>query len=272
MPTELNPKNAFGELLLDLVEAQYGDYAAGVQALVESTGLQPEEVEAIINGDQIVADENLLSSIIDAFPDADEDDLDVIIDVATSVDEEDRQALQSQLDSASGEMNMDGDEQAMGAASAETEEEQIPAGASYNQNPNGTVSFQMNNRLDQLEQRIASFQYEQELTQRLARIDTVASQYVGNEVLPPSYKTLLIGNFSNDQERLVKFAEIAQKNNVDINTMLFATEFALGLLSDAAEFVEFKDFSISDADVAVAQFSASLDEVVKHDVDAIFNY
>jgi len=269
MPTELNPKNAFGELLLDLIEAQYGDLDSGIQALVQATGLQPEEVEAIVNGDEIVEDESLLSSIVSAFPDADEDDLDVIIDVATSVDEEDRQALQAQLDSAGGEFSPDGDE--MNPQAMQEQEEEIPAGAAYNQNYKNTVNFSMN-RLDALEQRIAQFQYEQDLTQRLARVDAVASQYVNNEVLPPSYKTLLIGNFASDQERLYKFAEIANKNGVDVNTMLFATEFALGLLSDAAEFVEFKDFSITDEDMAIAQFSASMDEVVKHDIDAIFNY
>lgn len=269
MPTELNPKNAFGELLLDLIEAQYGDLDTGVQALVETTGLSEDEVIAIINGDQIVEDENLLASIIEAFPEADDDDLSVIVDVASSVDEEDRQALQDQIDAGQyGSQDMSGEGQAIEGEV----EEPVPAGAAYGYYDPNNVNFSMNmNRIDQIEQRLAQFQYENEMTTRLARIDAVANQYVSNEVLPPSYKTLLIGNFSNDQERLYRFAEIAQKNGVDVDTMLFATEFALGLLSDAAEFVEFKDFSVTDADVMMANFSASLDEQVKHDYDAIFN-
>lgn len=145
--------------------------------------------------------------------------------------------------------------------------------AAYGQNTNQNAEFNemSQQRLEQLENTIASFQYEQEITSRLTRIDNIAGQYVSNEVLPPSYKTLLIGNFSDEKQRAVEFVNIAQKNGVDVPTMLFATEFALKLLADASDFVEFKDMSVSDEDMAVAQFSASLDELVKHDYEAIFS-
>lgn len=262
MPTELNPTNAFGELLLDLLEAQYGDLDAGIQALVASTGLSEEEVTSIISGDDIVEDENLLSSIIDAFPDADDDDLEVIINVATSVESEDRDELIQKLESD------EGVEYPMDQAPAEPPmDEEEAAYARQEQEAN----FMNTQRLNELEQQLASFQYENEITSRLTRIDSVAGQYVNNEVLPPSYKTLLIGNFSDEKQRLVEFANIATKNNVDIPTMLFATEFALKLLADASEFVEFKDMSVSDEDMAIAQFSASLDQIVQQDYDAIFS-
>lgn len=261
---ELNPKNAFGELLLDLIEAQYdGDFDAGVMAIMEATGLTEEEVIAIVNGDTVVEDENLLASIVDAFPDADDDDLEVIVNVATAVDEEDRQDIIASLEGEEG-----------------YEEEAAPeeelAAASYGYGNYNVANFGQtmdNARLNQIEQKLANFEYQEAvsaITNKLRTVDFMASQAVNAELLPASYKTMLIGNFNNDQERLARFSQIAAENGVDIMTQLYATEFALGLMTDAADFVEFKDYSISDDDRAVANFSASLDQIVQNDVQAIF--
>jgi hypothetical protein len=265
MPTELNPTNAFGELLLDLIDAQYGDLDAGVQALVDSTGLSEEEVVAIVNGDTIVEDENLLASIIDAFPDADEDDLDVIINVADGVDQEDRQALESSL----GEDETTGmEEEDMASESAMPAEEPE---AEYS-NASNVANFMTQNetRLADLEQTLASFQYTNTVKTALKQIEFAASEAVSNNILPASLKKLLIGDFKDDDKRLARFSQIAAENNVDVPTMIFATEFALSILENAAPFVEFQDYSVSDEEAAVATFSASLDSVVKEDLGAIF--
>lgn len=264
---ELNPTNAFGELLLDLIEAQYnGDFDSGILAIAEATGLSEEEVTAIVNGDTIVEDENLLASIIDAFPDADDDDLEVIIQVATSVDEEDRENLLNSLE----------EDEAMGMQEAEEVPEEEMAAAAYQRYIGNVSNFNnhaVTNRISSIENKIADFEYKQQiqtLKNRLNNIDFMASQAVNSELLPSSYKTMLIGNFQDEDERLARFSQISQENGVDIVTQLYATEFALGLLTDASDFVEFKDYSISDDDVAVANFSASLDQVVQGDVQAIF--
>jgi len=260
---ELNPKNAFGELLLDLIEAQYqGNYDSGIQALMQTTGLSEEEVKAIVNGDTVVEDENLLASIVDAFPDADDDDLEVIVNVATSVNEEDRQDVINTIESR--EQVPDGDETANKEAASYGYYNPYEANFEYAMN---------NNRLNQIEQTLANFEEQQAIaaiTNKLRTVDFMASQAVNAELLPRSYKTMLIGNYSDDQERLVRFSKIAADNGVDIMTQLYATEFALGLLTDAADFVEFKDYSITDEDKTIAQFSASLDQIVAEDVKAIF--
>lgn len=267
MDTELNPKNAFGELLLDLIDAQYdGDYNTGVQALIETTGLSDVEVEAIINGDTVVDDENLLASIVEAFPNADDDDLEVIVNVATSVDEEDREALLQQMEMAEGM-----GQQAPGEVYAEPDPEM--AAAAYAQYMN-TANFgynMENQRLANLEAKLANFEYTSAISSKLKELDSLATQAVMAEALPRSYKTMLVGNFHDDAQRLARFSQIAAENGVDVPTMLFATNFALGLLTDAADYVEFKDYSLSDEDVAVANFSMSLDGVVQEDVKAIFS-
>lgn len=258
---ELNPQNAFGELLLDLIEAQYGEIDAGVEALMSTTGLSEEEVIAIVEGEIIVEDENLLSAIVDAFPDADDNDLEVIITVAEEVDAEDRDILISELDAT----EMEGEEMMP-----------LEGEADYSSYHDNTAEFNqtnyiLNNKVNNLEHKLANFEYTNAVATRLDNLDKIANEYVSAEQLPPSYKTMLLGQFSNPEERLAKFSNIAQNNGVDIPTMLFATEYALNMLGEASRFVEFNDYSITDEDVAIANFSASLDQQVAADIEAIFN-
>lgn len=269
---ELSPTNQFGELLLNLIDAQYGgDDDAGISALVESTGLSEEEVVAIINGDTIVEDESLLSDIVAAFPDADDNDLEVIINTASEVDEQDRSDLIAQIEA---------DEDAAGAQEdPEAEAAEYPEDggeeASYSRYVGRRANFSrealLENKLAEMENRFAQFEAYSALSSELKAIEQKASQLVDAQILPPSFKAMLIGNFSDDSERVAKFGAIADRNQVDVEKMLFATKYALGMLEDSAQFMEFRDFSITEDEAATANFSASLDTQVQADLDAIFN-
>lgn len=267
---ELNPTNAFGELLLDLIDAQYGgDYDSGIQALMQAAGLSEEEAVGIIQGDVIVENEQLLSGIISAFPDADEDDIEVIINVADGVNQEDRDDLIGQIEA---DEMAEGGQEDMGQEMAEEPE---MAGAAYGYSQANTATFQAAQhaiqRANEVESKWANFEATNFLAGSLRHIDNVATQHVQAGSLPPSYKALLIGNFGDDSTRIARFSQMASENGVDVATMLFATQYALGMLTDAADFVEFKDYSVTSEDVAMANFSASLDSTVSADLDAIFN-
>lgn len=266
---ELNPTNAFGELLLDLIDAQYGgDYDSGIAAIMEATGLAEEEVTAIINGDTIVEDESLLSGIVDAFPDADEDDLEVIVNVATGVDEADRDELLAEIEAGEGEDAAVAEEEMAGAAYAYNN---YLNQASFAAGNAAQAAGYANARVQSLENKLANFEAANYLNGELRELHNLATRLVENGALPPSYRSMLIGNFADDGERVARFGQIASSNGVDLGTMLFATKYAMGLLSDAADFVEFRDYSVTDEDVAIANFQANLDTVVSADIDAIFN-
>lgn len=262
---ELNPQNAFGELLLDLIEAQYGEenIDAGIEAIMETTGLGEEEVIAFIEGTAIVEDESLLSSIIDAFPDADDADLEVIVNVATAVDEADRNALIAEI-----EADQEGMDDDMGMEE-DPSMEMSPEEAEYAYHASQTANFNAS-RISALENHIADFQEVSYFSNSLREIDEFANRYVDAELLPPSYKTMLIGNFTDDSSRLANFAEAASRNGVDLATMEFATRYALSLMTDASDFVDFKDYSVTDEDIAIANFSANLSSVAEEDFKAIF--
>lgn len=268
---ELNPTNEFGDLLLDLIEAQYdNDYDAGVQALMEATGLTEAEIIDIIEGRVIVEDESLLADIVEAFPSADEGDIQTIISVAEGVDQADRDELIQEIEASEGGEEM----------MPEEEPEMAGAGAEYGygyQNyanfANQAVTNQLATEVQELKQQIASFHnaaaYER-LNAELRSLDAQAGNWVANEELPPSYKAMLVGNFSSDDERVARFSQIAAENNVPLDTMLFATKYAMGMLKNASKFVEFRDYSLTDEEVAVANFSASLDSLAQADYNAIF--
>jgi hypothetical protein len=285
---DLNPQNAFGVLLLDLIEAQYGVIDNGLIALMQTTGLTEQEVVGIINGDLIVESEQLLSGLIQAFPDADQEDISVVIDVAVGVSESDandlatmnQEAQQTQAQQAQAQAGQGASPEAagggydaeggMGAEGAEGGFGRRGNTVNFSRQVADTLTLQQQ-QINQLTAGISNFQAQTALAERLKDIDTVATKYVNNGMLPPSYKLMLVGEFKNDKERLAKFGQIAQQNGVDVPSMLFATEYAISMLADASQFVEFSDYSLSEDEVRLAEFSAGLDAVVADDFAAIFN-
>lgn len=266
---ELNPTNAFGEDLLNAIESQYESIDAGIEALMDTTGLSEEEVIGIIQGDVIVEDEQLLSAIIDAFPDADDDDIALLIESATEVDEEDREALVSEI------------------AANEAEMEEPPEGADYSAHYR-KAQFQQANYLSQLEYENAALQHAlynqdarlqhveanfsaQQAAEVLDEIDAYASDLVDRGYMPPSIKHMVLGSFNRPAERLANFSQLADQNGVDIQTQLYATQFALELLQQATAqgVLDFQDYSLDAASLQQAEFSACLDEVAAQDAIAI---
>lgn len=270
MPTELNPTNAFGELLLDLLEAQYGDLDSGIGALVETTGLGEDEITAIIQGDVIVEDETLLSSIVDAFPDADENDVALLVDTAVGVDEEDRASLEAEIGATEDELEAGENEMPVEEENYSMYDNSANFGYSY---PTADFGY-LGQRINQLESNIADFNqraYVAEFSNMLADLDYRTSQAVQNGTLPPACKTMLIGNFADPTERVVEFSKLAEANGVDPETMAFAVSYAFGLLENASRVVDFQDYSVTQEEIAAANFSASLDAVVDQDIQAIFS-
>ena len=266
---ELNPTNAFGELLLDLIEAQYeGDIDAGIQALVQSTGLAEEEVVGFISGENIVDDADILEAMIDAFPDANDEDIQTIIEVASGVEEADRQALEAQYE---------GNEDAEGGVDPEMAQQGADYAAAYNPaiqaNFNKSVAAEIQRvraENEALHANFAQAQFEAQLSQALTDLNARISQDVVDGVITPAMKEALIGNFSDPRQRVAQFTGIAQTNGArDLQEQLNMSEFAYSLLRNVANVTQFTDFSVSAEEVATANFSSSLEEAVKGDLIAM---
>lgn len=274
MPTELNPTNAFGELLLDLLEAQYGNLDEGVAALVKTTGLSEEEVVNIIRGDVIVEDETLLSNIVDAFPDASPEEVELLISTAVGVDEADRAALEAEIGAVEDAIDREEEDKAQAEADALNYSLYNNFANFGHYDPNAEILNYLDNRLYSIESNIADFKQQSYIagfSNMLAELDYRATEAVQNGILPPACKTMLIGNFTDPTERVVEFSKLAEANGVDPETMAFAVSYAFGLLENASRVVDFQDYSVSDEEIALANFSANIDVVVEHDIEAIFS-
>jgi hypothetical protein len=267
--TELNPTNAFGELLLDLIEAQYeGDIDVGIQALVQATGLSEEDVTGYISGENIVDDADILEAMIGAFPDANDEDIQTIIEVASGVEEADREALEAQYE---------GNEDAEGGVDPEMAQQGADYAAAYNPaiqaNFNRAVADEIQRvraENEALHANFAKAQFEANLSQALTDLNARISQDVVDGIITPAMKEALIGNFSDPRQRVAQFSGIAQTNGArDLQEQLNMSEFAYSLLRNIANVTQFTDFSVSAEEVATANFSSSLEEAAKGDLVAM---
>ena len=267
--TELNPTNAFGELLLDLIEAQFeGDIDAGIQALVQATGLSEEEVTGYISGENIVDTAETLEAIISAFPDANDEDIEQIIDVADGVLEQDKQALEAQYEPE-------------GAEGGAEEPDMAQQGADYAAAYNPAIQANFNHSVvaemkqvraenKALHANFAQAQFEANLSQALADLNSRIGQDVADGVITPAMKEALIGNFADPRQRVAQFTGIAQTNGArDLQEQLNMSEFAYSLLRNIANVTQFHDYSVSAEEVATANFSSSLEEAAKGDLIAM---
>jgi hypothetical protein len=285
MNFELNPTNAFGEVLLDLIDAQYGgDYSTGIYALMQVTGYDEQTVAGIINGSLLVEDSGVLNALMGAFPDADEQDLSIVMTVASGVEEGDRaeteailveQYQERQAQGAAQQYEEGGDADYVGAGAGQGSAD---AGEFARRRHQAQANFAaqqqsayLAGRVNQLENYVANFAAHSELSSTLDRLHQQASVMEAEGYLPPAYRRMLIGDFSSKEERVARFGQMARENGVDLSTMLFAAEYALGILGEGAKYVEFSDHSVSEEMLNVAQFSAGMDAVVAQDYDAIFN-
>jgi hypothetical protein len=266
--TELNPTNAFGELLLDLIEAQYeGDIDAGVQALVQATGLSEEDVTGYISGENIVDDADILEAMIGAFPDANDEDIQTIIEVASGVEEADREALEAQYENEDAEGGVDPEMAQQGADYAAAYNPAIQA------NFNRAVADEIQRvraENEALHANFAQAQFQANLSQALTDLNARISQDVVDGIITPAMKEALIGNFSDPRQRVAQFTGIAQTNGArDLQEQLNMSEFAYSLLRNVANVTQFTDFSVSAEEVATANFSSSLEEAAKGDLIAM---
>lgn len=298
MQYELNPSSAFGEVVLDLIQSQYeGDYDAGIAAIMEATGYDEDTVVDVINGDVILQSPEILGLLMEAFPGASEQDEEIVMAVASGVEENDLDDLRAIVIDESAEQLIEAedaldelealdalDELETEAALDELDELEgddvdmdfEEGGFAYPTYPDTTATFAAENaylssRVHDLEDYVASFAAEAQFSGKLDELAYTAFSMEEQGVLPPAYRRMLVGEFTNSEERLANFAAIAAHNNVDIPTMLFASEFALSILGEGSPFVEFSDLSVSNEMLDAAQFSANLDQVVAEDYSAIFN-
>lgn len=274
---ELNPTNALGEILLDMIEIQYqGDFDSGIMAVMQVTGYPEETVVGIINGDFIVEDYNVLEALTQAFPDMTDSDMEILVATASGVEESDRsemmvasQQMTQMPEGAYQDQYAGADVGGYGAeAGGESAE-----GSFIRQEAHAKFSA-LSNELSQVKNQLAHFQQQEAvagLANRLETLNQEATVLVENGLLPPAIKRMLVGDFTSPEQRLATFSRMSRENGQDPATMLFATEYSLGLLAQAGKVVDFQDYSVTNEDLALANFSANLDHLAYEDYDAVFN-
>lgn len=228
----VNPGNAFGEILLGLIEEEYEDYNDALEAVADFADTTPEHIEAIIDGSIIVDDVDLLGGIAAAF-DATEDEeiLSGFLAIAQEVEEADREL---------------GEEIAAAMADSASNEREPALAGSYK---SGAPTAEFTARVNDLERTVASFKASAEVSGILQTLRRKADFGVNQGWLPPVVADLLLGSADlSDNTRVAAFGQSAVKNDIDIATQLFAIDFALDIFERCGNQVEFRAYAESDID------------------------
>lgn len=96
-----------------------------------------------------------------------------------------------------------------------------------------------NYRIAQLENQVAEFQAQTEVTNQLQQLERYAAQGVQDGWLPPVARDAVMGNFETDSDRLAAFSQVCQSNQVDIETELYATQKILETFEKCGPFARF---------------------------------
>lgn len=192
----------FGQALIDLIDEEYaGDEETGVATVCEATGLSPEELSALVQG-EYAPEPELIDAISQCFD--------------TTQDEDAYSGLQFLGAAARGEDIYEDDEDY---------EDDTESEASY--------------RVAELENQVAEFQATETVKDAIANLELQAAQLVEEGAMTPFEAEVMFGNFSLESNRTAAFSQLCQTKAVDPATELYAMQYHLDLCAKRGSIADF---------------------------------
>lgn len=219
--------NRFGAALQQLATDEFVDPDEAIYEIAEHTGYEPEYILGLITG-EYVPDEELASEIAEVFD-------------TTATDENAYNGLL-----ALGEEARGGDEDDNEEGDEETENF-------------SRYLADKDRRIQDLEAEFASAKTEHLVSERLMELEQTASCGVREGWFPPIAYKEMFAEFNSDKDKLAAFSSVCQKNQVDLETELYATEKVLSLFERCGQQISFGaavEEQLSDSEID------ELDEVV----------
>jgi hypothetical protein len=198
---EFEVGNDFGAAVLELAAEEYEDPADAIVDIAEHTGLAVEDVVGLLEG-RYVPTEELAHAIAQVF-------------TITSSDDDFYEGFMSIADEVRGD-----------------EEE-------YDEDEVDEEDDEANYRIAQLEDQVAEFQAQTEVTNQLQQLERYAAQGVQEGWLPPVAREAVMSNFETDSDRLAAFSQVCDSNRVDVATELYATQKILETFEKCGPFARF---------------------------------
>jgi hypothetical protein len=200
--------------VMDLIDNHYEDPEEAFYDIMEATGIDEDDMEGFLTG-QLEATPEFIDIINGIFE-----------ETATDTDA----ALGLQLMGALDRGDTTEDELEESEYEEEYEEEDYEDDE-YEEEVDSTdaeaVYSYIDPRVQELEAKMADFELNSELTNRLNEIADFAQQGIQERWLSKAKYDLLLGSFDREEDRVAAFSQTAESNNVDLSTQLYAILFAL---------------------------------------------
>lgn len=220
------PETAFGEALIEAIEMTYEVPEEAVLDIAEGTEYDPEDVIEMLTGDLIPDGELALEIAI--ILGLDEEQASILVALA---EEEIEAALEEdEYDDEYDDEMMDEED----VGEEEYEGEMDEGGAEY---AAALQTLEMQNR--ELEAKFAQAETEKRLNNILIQQQLHAQSGVDEGWLPPAILRAEFGNFATDDDRLATFSTTCKKNQVDIETELYARDKILAAFSRLGPIMNF---------------------------------
>jgi len=218
-----NMAGYFVPALVECIEQDYDTLEDGLADILEQTELTEQQLNKVLSGklfprpemvdilnEMFTAtstnDENAL--LLQAYAAVDRGDLEesVLLEVMGETEEDDDLEDEDEDEEDSEEIEED----------EETDEPQEDAKYSY-----------INDEVESLKSKIANFEFNSQLQERVSEVATYAQRGLQEHWLTKFKRDLYLGSVTKLEDMVASFSQNAESNGVDLETHLYAIEFAL---------------------------------------------
>lgn len=218
-----NMAGYFVPALVECIEQDYDTLEDGLVDIIEQTGLTEQQLNKVLSGKLFPRPEmvDILNEMFTATSTNDENAL--LLQAYAAVDRGDLEesVLLEVMDETEEDEDLeDEDEDEEDSEEVEDDEEdsepQEDAKYSY-----------INDEVESLKSKIANFEFNSQLQGRLAEVAEFAQQGLQERWLTKFKKDLYFGSVNKVEDMVASFSQNAESNGVDLETHLYAIEFAL---------------------------------------------
>jgi len=218
-----NMNTRFVPALVEQIEENYETIEDGMLDIQDATDITDDEVRGLFTG-ELVPTAKMVDILNGLFETTSTDNnMALGMQVLAALDRGDLDEEDLYEDGSEEEMEEVEDED----EDSDDEEDEVEQPSIKSKKESRAVYSAIDPRLQELESKIADFELNSELKNRLSEIAEFAHQGINDGWLSRAKKDLLLGSFEREDDRVAAFSQTAEENNVDLATQLYAIQFAL---------------------------------------------
>lgn len=230
----------FVPALLEQIENDYETLEDGLEDIQNVTGFDDEDIQGLLSG-ELVPTPQCVDILNELFYETSTDNNNALgFQVLAAIDRGDleesdlEEGLQAYYDSQEEDEEPEDEDEEDDDVEEEEGEEATEEDAVYSY---------IDPRLQELESKIANFELNSELKDRLSDVAEFARQGLNDRWLSRAKYEFLLGSFDREEDRVAAFSQAAEEDNVDLSTRLYAVLFALEADEACGERVNFSSYA-----------------------------